>query len=90
MSSFEPPTVFDNPAVLWSTPGYKRALFKFYGPYERGRSVVRIGGVYQTLDYPDQDLLALASEVYLGGHIYPLTDAQVTDLTAAGYGEFIS
>ncbi len=87
---FSPPTVNDNPAVPPGTTGLKRALFKFYGPFPRGRSVVRVAGVYSTVDYPDQTLIASASEVYLGGHIYTLTATQVSDLTAAGYAQYIS
>jgi len=85
MPTFEPPIAYDNPAILSETFGIKRALFKYYGPYPRGRSVLKIGGVYRTVDYPDQDTLALATEVYLGGHVYVVSSAVATALNAAGY-----
>lgn len=34
--------------------------------------------------------LADAQVVYLGGHIYPITTAEAADLTAAGYGAYIT
>jgi hypothetical protein len=83
--TFEPPVVYDNPAILPTTKGVQRALFKYYGPYPRGRSVLKINGVYQTVDYPDQLTLATATEVYLGGHKYEVDGSTATGLLDAGY-----
>jgi len=85
MPIFEPPIVNDNPSVQLDTKGIKYRLFKFYGPYPRGRSVLKIDGTYRTVDFPDQITLASASEVYLGGHIYTVTQAVADALIAAGY-----
>lgn len=85
MPVFEPPAVDDLPAVLPSTRGPARHLFRHYS-WSRGRSVLRVGGVYQTVDTPTSEQIAVASEVYLGGHIYTVDDATAAALDAAGYG----
>lgn len=46
------------------------------------------GSWVQTTSPIDSDLAA-AQRVYRGGYSYPLTDADVTALTAAGYGSYI-
>lgn len=45
---------------------------------------------YSTVRYPALDTLLAAVAVYQGGHVYELTSQEVTDLTAAGYGDFIT
>lgn len=89
MPTFQPPTVNDNPAVLPETSGLALRLFRYFGPYTRGRSVLKIAGVYSTWDYPSDLDIAAASEVYLGGHVYIVTDSVAAALTAAGYGAYI-
>lgn len=82
---FVPPTVEDCPYVNAETPPLARALFRHYGAMQRGRSVVRIAGQYLTVDTPDQLTLGLATEVYLGGHEYEVSEVVAAALTAAGY-----
>jgi hypothetical protein len=84
--TFTPPTTPETPWVNAESPPLARRLFRYYGPTNRGRSVLRIGGVYRTVDNPSQDLLATASEVYLGGHVYVVDDTTAAALSAAGYG----
>lgn len=55
-----------------------------------GRSVLRIAGVYQTIDTPTQDQIASATEYYAGGHVYEVTQTVADALTAAGYGSGVS
>lgn len=90
MPIFIPPIALDNPPVLPETRGIARRLFRFYGPWPRGRSVIKVDGVYQTVDTPDQLTLATATEVYLGGHEYPVSQEVADALTAAGYGDYIA
>ena len=52
---------------------------------ERSLSVLKINGEYYEMQYPSQDEIELASEVYLGGHTYEVSSAEAADLTAAGY-----
>lgn len=47
--------------------------------------MLKIAGTYQTLDTPTQTQINAATEVYMGGHIYEVTDAVGAALTAAGY-----
>lgn len=78
------------PRVLPDTRGPQYLLMRHYSNLPRGRSVIKIGGLYRTLDNPDQDLLDAATEVYLGGHIYTITQTVADALTAAGYGTGIA
>ena len=87
---FEPPTVEDVPRVLPETRGVPYLLMRHYSPLRRGRTVVKVGGEYQTVDNPEQSLLDTATEVYLGGHIYTVTQDVADALTSAGYGSGIS
>ena len=91
MPTFQPPSAENHPPVL---PKGSRdqhpiayALRRHYHPLVTGRSVLKIDGTYQTMDYPTQDQIDSATEVYMGGHIYAVSDAIATALTAAGYGD---
>lgn len=85
MPTFIPPVVHDVPPLDANAKGLAAKLFRYYGPYPRGRSVLRIDGVYRTFDTPSQELIDLASEVYLGGHVYEVTPETADALTDAGY-----
>lgn len=88
-ASFVPPVAYDTSWVTAETRGTARRLFARYGPMARGRTVLKIGGVYGTYDSPDQLTVASATEVYLGGHEFVVSDAVAAALTAAGYGAYI-
>lgn len=90
MPVFTPPIALHNPPVGPEHRGIAYRLFRYLGPQPVGRSVLRIGGVYSTVDMPDQLTLATATEVYLGGHVYPISAETATALTAAGYGAYIA
>jgi len=85
MPTFIPPVVYDVPPLEANSKGLAARLFRHYGPYRRGRSVLRINGVYSTHDTPDQLTLNLAEEVYHGGHVYEVTPEVADALTLAGY-----
>jgi hypothetical protein len=87
---FQPPVICDWPRFLPETRGVEYLFARHLSPGCRGRSVLRIAGVYTTVDVPSETQIATATEVYIGGHIYPVTDAVATALTAAGYGAYIS
>lgn len=72
-----PPTVEEGPIG-----GHR--LFYFYKML-KGISVLKIDGQYVEYRDPSQDDIALATEVYLGGHEYPVSDAIAAALIAAGY-----
>lgn len=91
MPSFEPPTttgpadVTDEEYVRQGITRTARRLFPRYGGVPRGVSVLKIDGTYRTVDGPDTNVIAQATEVYLGGHIHPVTDTVAGELVAAGY-----
>jgi hypothetical protein len=68
------------------------------GTYHQSQMPYQGGGVDkhfnddETTYIPDTDVnsLANATEVYIGGSSYNITSQQATDLTAAGYGAFIT
>jgi hypothetical protein len=90
MPVFQPPTAHDVPRVLPETRGVPFLLMRHYSELPRGRTVIKTGGVYRTLDNPEQSTLDVATEVYLGGHLYTVTQTVADALTAAGYGSGIS
>lgn len=98
--SFTPPVVLANPAILPATRGVARALFRHYGPYPVGQSVIWDGDAYVTRPTPDQlALVALDDQArlaghtdgdgvlyFLGGHEYVVTAEVAEGLDTAGYG----
>lgn len=95
MSTFIPPMIFDSPSLLPTTRGVQRRLFRYYGGNPRGQSVLWNGATFTTVVNPTTDQLDAAGgrdgiDFFLGGHVYPLTAAQVVTLTAAGYGANIA
>ena len=72
-----PPTIEEGPIG-----GHR--LFYFYKML-KSISVLKIDGQYVEIREPSQDEIALATEVYIGGHEYPVSDAVAAELIAAGY-----
>ena len=83
---FVPPSVKETP-VAWDR------LHVRYGIH-RGVSVLMIDGTYSTYRFPAQTDLAMATEVYLGGHEYIIDEKTKTRLTDANiggvYGDYIT
>lgn len=77
------PTYSEN---LWTTD-------ILFGRYQQDRGITLLvqGTTVTEVVYPYLgDLLDGGYDyIYLGGHEYPLTDAEVTILTDAGYGAYI-
>lgn len=72
------------PPYFYEGPIGGHRLFQFF---ERlvSVSVLKIDGQYVEIREPSQDEEALATEVYIGGHEYPVSDAVAAELIAAGY-----
>lgn len=77
-------------------PTYEENLWTddiFFGRFRQDRGITLLvkGAVVTQATYPDLDDLNNGGYdfIYLGGHEYPLTDAEVTILTNAGYGPYI-
>lgn len=52
-------------------------------------ALVKSGGIYRQERVVDADMLESADVVYLGGRTYEVSDEEVLDLMAAGYGEWV-
>ena len=77
---FIPPYFFESPIG-----GHR--LFQFFKRLD-SVSVLKIDGEYVEIRDPSQDEEALATEVYIGGHEYIVSDEVGAALTAAGYEVF--
>lgn len=78
-----------------STPSDKR-FWNHFGPQPRGRSVIKIDGVWTIVDNPTNAQIAGATRIIdtngesvpgalLGGHVYPVTATVADELQAAGF-----
>lgn len=76
---FRPPTVDEGPAV----PG--SALMRFY-KITQGITILDNSGVYSRVRYPIVDETTAATNVYMGGHEYVVSDATKAALIAGGVG----
>lgn len=94
MPIFSPPTIEDlSPLTTEKGPEFKtteewrmsQRLFRHYGARARGRSVLKIGGVYTIIDTPTSTDIDSATEYYAGGHIYTVSQAVADALAAAGF-----
>ena len=78
---FRPPVVREGPV------GNDR-LSQFY-KLDKGITVVKTASGYEEYRYPTVDFVrdnADFSNVYLGGHVYVVSNSEAAALTAAGYG----
>lgn len=61
-----------------------------FGLQALGLSVWRTGGVWHQGFIPTAEQVAASDRFYGGGRIHELTQAEVDDLTAGGYGAYIT
>lgn len=85
MPTFSPPSFATGETDAPGMDAAARALFGHFASHRRGFTVRKVNGSYvqSTETYLD-DILA-ADVVYLGGHVYEVSDAEADDLVAAGY-----
>lgn len=88
--TFSPPTVDDGARYRADADAVTRALFRHFQGPTRGRTIIKTGATYVVSDAPYLDDLLAADAVYYGGHVHPIDDDEVTALTAAGYGAYIT
>jgi len=88
MPTFRPPT--DN-LVRYADPngvGLGHSLFRHYAADPRGRNVYKLtDGTFSEIDQRNPSDFTI---LYHGGHDNIVTDAEAADLTAAGYGEYLT
>lgn len=84
MATFQPPT---DKFVVW-TYRYDAGILSYLQPGDRGRNVYKLTDGTYTENHPSSE--TLISKTYHGGHMHDLTAQEEADLTAAGYGAYIS
>lgn len=88
MATFITPT---DDFVRYGNPlegGMQIRLWRFFEPEARGRNVYKLNnGTYTEVDLRDEGQIV---KIYHGGHVHEITADEVTDLTAAGYGAYIT
>lgn len=91
MPRFETPTVNVTPMAPPGTRGLEARLFRHYRPLKKGISVLQgPDGSWYVKEYPTQDEIDVALNFFLGGHVYPISDAVAASLTAAGFGSLVT
>lgn len=98
MAIFRPPTDnfvtpklpdYDrNGALLSEEQRLANRLARHRAPAPRGRNVFLLNSGTYTENQPND--MSTVSKVYYGGHDNEVTDSEVSSLTAAGYGAYIS
>lgn len=104
MPTFTPPTTDGNPVTDGSHPLWRHygawstglTVWKDESGVWHQALSPYLGGDTSTVHHGDTTTttgpapgLATAQVVYLGGHVHEITDAEATELTAAGYGDYI-
>jgi len=79
---FSPPTVEEGPA------GFGRLFWRFR--IARSNTLLVYGTAVVSERTPGVDETIAADYCYLGGHIYNISPTEVTILTNAGYGAYIT
>lgn len=80
--------LFVTPTV-WEGPSYGPRLFAFY-EFKRGVTVYRVGSQFGEIRFPSQDFLETVDEYWMGGHTHEVSNSTAADLTAAGYGDYLT
>jgi len=97
MPPFTPPVAHDRSPVYeggndrrYPVPRLGQRLMAHYGGQPRGRTVLKIAGTYAAYDTPSAELVDTATEVYVGGHVYEVSDAVSADLNAIFGGPIVT
>lgn len=83
------PYTFVTPTVPEGPAGGRHRLWDFY-TLDRGVTVIRQGTKFSSVRFPTQTLLASVDEYWLGGTTHTVSDSTAADLTAAGYGDYLT
>lgn len=78
-----------------------RAFWNRFGAQPRGRTLIRESGVWRLVDNPPLSRVATADTitdptgatvpgVLQGGHVHTITETVAAELTAAGYGGYLT
>lgn len=83
MATFRPPT---DPFVKFDD-GSGTGIMRYLRGFPRGRNVYKLTDGSFTEHQPGN--MDTVEKIYHGGHEHDVTAAEVDDLTAAGYGDYI-
>lgn len=100
MPTLSTPTVNDRLLARGRTPGEDR-FWAHFGAQPTGQTLIKESGVWSAVSFPLQSRLEAADLItdstgqrvrgyFLGGHIHTITSAIATELTAAGFGSYIT
>jgi len=78
---------FRGPVLLYK-PGRPEPLW--FITQRMGKTVVKKSGQWRTVMTPQEDFLATCDVVLRGGMTHTITSDLAAELTAAGFGEYIS
>lgn len=82
MPFFTPPTISEHPLVRH--PLIRRTHL------DVGVTILKENGFYRQVRYPNAAECEAADAYYQGGRTYPITEQEADDLTAAGYGAYLT
>jgi hypothetical protein len=84
--------IFTTPVLAKAEPVSRGSrLWRFYRGSNWGITVLQQqDGTFVQRTYVSQVEMDAAKKAYLGGHIYTVSAAEVSALTAAGYGAYIT
>jgi hypothetical protein len=74
--------------TLTSQPGRPEELW--FVKQKIGKTVLKKDGVWRTVMTPQEDYMATCEVVLRGGYVNHITNELATELTAAGYGDYIT
>ena len=80
------PKIFRGPTYKYR-PGREYDLW--FVSYPIAKTVIKTGGVWKTIVVPQDSDLKTYQRVLRGGYDNVITDAEASELTAAGYGDYI-
>lgn len=100
-ATFEGPVAYDWTFADGARSPGERRYWSYFGTQPRGRSLLKIAGVWTVVDFPSTTQINDADTIvdingqtvpgYLaGGHVHTVTDAIAAELTEAGYGGYIT
>lgn len=84
MPLITPPTVTVSSVRPWQS-GAKRAIARISGPLVVGQTLFKKNGTWFCQTSPGADVIDGADPVYVGGHMYEISQALYDEIVAAGF-----
>lgn len=84
---FSPPSFATGETIAPGMDEAARRLFGHFAAHRRGYTVRKVDGSYVQSTETYSDDQNSADVLYLGGHVYEVSDDEAAALTSAGYGD---